>query len=146
MTILSNSLVLPTNHRTQLSSGSPLKPADQNFGSAKPANLSFNSSRLGKLHLSTSGRPLTVQASYSDGARPSSASIFVGGFVLGGLMVAALGCVFAPQLSKALVEDRKDLMKKLPKFIYDEEKALEVRSEDTPNGVAVNSDEIEASI
>ena len=33
------------------------------------------------------------------------------------------------QISKALVgADKKDLMRKLPKFIYDEEKALEVRS------------------
>ena len=33
------------------------------------------------------------------------------------------------QISKALAgADRKDLMRKLPKFIYDEEKALEVRS------------------
>ena len=32
------------------------------------------------------------------------------------------------QISKALAgADRKDLMRKLPKFIYDEEKALEVR-------------------
>jgi len=33
------------------------------------------------------------------------------------------------QICKALAgADRKDLMRKLPKFIYDEEKALEVRS------------------
>lgn len=33
------------------------------------------------------------------------------------------------QISKAIAEtDRKDLMRKLPKFIYDEEKALEVRT------------------
>lgn len=33
------------------------------------------------------------------------------------------------QISKALAgADRKDLMRKLPKFIYDEEKALEVRT------------------
>ncbi|XP_021284259.1 uncharacterized protein LOC110416574 [Herrania umbratica] len=170
MTSLSNSLVLPKNPRIQLSSGSHLKPADQSFGSASPTNLLFNSNHVGKLHLSTSRRPLTVQASYSDGGRPSSASIFVGGFVLGGLVVGALGCVFAPQISKALAgADRKDLMKKLPKFIYDEEKALEktrkvltekiaqlnsaiddvsaqLRTEDPPNGVAVNSDEIEAAI
>lgn len=34
----------------------------------------------------------------SDGGRPSSASIFVGGFVLGGLIVGTLGCVYAPQV------------------------------------------------
>ncbi|KAJ6773378.1 LOW-DENSITY RECEPTOR-LIKE PROTEIN [Salix purpurea] len=110
-------------------------------------------------------------AAYSDGGRrPSNASIFVGGFVLGGLIVGALGCVYAPQISKALTgTDRKDLMRKLPKFIYDEEKALEktrkilaekieqlnsaiddvssqLRSEDAPNGASVHSDDIEAAI
>jgi hypothetical protein len=36
---------------------------------------------------------------HSDGGRrPSNASIFVGGFVLGGLIVGALGCVYAPQV------------------------------------------------
>ncbi|KAG5065054.1 hypothetical protein JHK86_008785 [Glycine max] len=105
----------------------------------------------------------------SDGGRPSSASVFVGGFLLGGLIVGTLGCVYAPQISKALAgADRKELMRKLPKFIYDEEKALEktrkvlaekieqlnaaiddvsaqLRSEEASNGVAVNSDEIEAA-
>ncbi|KAF5947922.1 hypothetical protein HYC85_013879 [Camellia sinensis] len=105
-----------------------------------------------------------------DGGRPSSASIFVGGFVLGGIVVGALGCIYAPQISKALAgADRKDLMKKLSKFICDEEKALErtrkiltekiaqlnsaiddvssqLRADDTPNGTAVSPDELEASI
>lgn len=35
---------------------------------------------------------------YSDDGRPSSASIFVGGFILGGLIVGTLGCVYAPQV------------------------------------------------
>lgn len=35
---------------------------------------------------------------YSDGGRPNSASVFVGGFILGGLVVGALGCVYAPQV------------------------------------------------
>ncbi|CAL5409244.1 unnamed protein product [Camellia sinensis] len=105
-----------------------------------------------------------------DGGRPSSASIFVGGFVLGGIVVGALGCIYAPQISKALAgADRKDLMKKLSKFICDEEKGLErtrkiltekiaqlnsaiddvssqLRADDTPNGTAVSPDELEASI
>jgi len=34
----------------------------------------------------------------SDGGRPSSASVFVGGFLLGGLIVGTLGCVYAPQV------------------------------------------------
>lgn len=33
-----------------------------------------------------------------DGGRPSSASIFVGGFILGGIVVGTLGCVYAPQV------------------------------------------------
>ncbi|THG02025.1 hypothetical protein TEA_028605 [Camellia sinensis var. sinensis] len=105
-----------------------------------------------------------------DGGRPSSASIFGGGFVLGGIVVGALGCIYAPQISKALAgADRKDLMRKLPKFIYDEKKALErtrkiltekiaqlnsaiddvslqLRADDTPNGTAVSPDELQASI
>ncbi|KAE9586665.1 hypothetical protein Lalb_Chr23g0265631 [Lupinus albus] len=127
-----------------------------------PSTFSLNLNRSTK-------RPLLVKATYSDGGRPGSASIFVGGFLLGGLIVGTLGCVYAPQISKALAgADRKELMKKLPKFIYDEEKALEktrkvlslkieqlnaaiddvsaqLRSEDAPNGVAVNSDKIEAA-
>ncbi|GMY11063.1 hypothetical protein FCV25MIE_06302 [Fagus crenata] len=110
---------------------------------------------------------LTVRAD-GDGGRPNSASIFVGGFVLGGIVVGTLGCIYAPQISKALAgADRKDLMRKLPKFIYDEEKALErtrkiltekiaqlnsaiddvsaqLHADDAPNGAAVNPDEVEA--
>ncbi|KAB5547934.1 hypothetical protein DKX38_011340 [Salix brachista] len=95
----------------------------------------------------------------------SSAGVFIGGFILGGIVAGTLGCI-----SKALAgADRKDLMRKLPKFIYDEEKALEktrqvladkiaqlnsaidevsaqLHPEDAPNGTAVTSDEIQASI
>ena len=35
---------------------------------------------------------------YSDDGRPNSASIFIGGFVLGGIIVGTLGCVYAPQV------------------------------------------------
>jgi hypothetical protein len=41
---------------------------------------------------------LLILCNYSDHGRPSSASIFVGGFVLGGLIVGTLGCVYAPQV------------------------------------------------
>jgi len=34
-----------------------------------------------------------------DVGRTSSGSIFVGGFVLGSLIVGALGCVYAPKVS-----------------------------------------------
>jgi len=73
-------------------------------------------------------KPLVVQAR---GDGPSSTSVFVGGFVLGGVVVGALGCIYAPEISKVLVgEERKELMKKLPKYIHDvEENALEMTRE-----------------
>ncbi|CAN4123118.1 unnamed protein product [Withania somnifera] len=168
MTALSNSSVLsnPRNPSIYLSSDSCLKSLDRNVSATK---LSFSPSHGGK---SYSKRSLTIQASYSDGGRPSGsgASIFVGGFVLGGLIVGTLGCVFAPQISKALAgADKKDLMRKLPKFIYDEDKELEkqrkklaekidqlnsaiddistqLTSDDTPNEAAVNTDGVEAVV
>ncbi|KAL4300422.1 hypothetical protein AHAS_Ahas17G0199300 [Arachis hypogaea] len=188
-------------------SASSINKLDYSQFKIKHSSLSQNINRRGGVHLSSARRPLTIQAAYSEGGRPSGASIFVGGFLLGGLLVGTLGCVYAPQISKALAgADRKELMRKLPKFIYDEEKALEfmsyvglqkficivnlvdvigakyffnsskilpyfalqktrkvlaekiaqlndaiddvssqLRSEETPNGVAVNSDELEAA-
>ncbi|CAK7345998.1 unnamed protein product [Dovyalis caffra] len=161
--MISNSLILTRNPQgvqfsQGLSSSSSIKPLDKRVFGVGLGKLRVTSSR-------TSGRSLTVQAAaYSDDGRPSNASIFVGGFVLGGLIVGALGCVYAPQISKALAgTDRKDLMRKLPKFIYDEEKALEktrkilaakieqlnsaiddvsaqLRPEDAPNGASVHSE------
>ncbi|XP_042004731.1 uncharacterized protein LOC121753585 [Salvia splendens] len=166
MASLSNSVVISRSPAIDLSPGSSLKSADQFM---RPTNLAL--SFKGNKRPSTHKRILTVQASYSDDGRPGSASIFFSGFVLGGLIVGTLGCVFAPQISKALNgSDKKDLMKKLPKFIYDEEKALEkqrkklaekiaqlndaidnvstqLRSEEQPpNGAAVSSDDAEALI
>ncbi|XP_021717756.1 uncharacterized protein LOC110685525 [Chenopodium quinoa] len=163
MSSLSSSLVLARNSPSQLSSGYSFQQSDRVLC---PTNSSFSPLHTKK----ATQKPLVVQASYSDGGRPSSASVFVSGFVLGGLVVGTLGCVYAPQISKALAgADKKDLMRKLPKFIYDEEKALErtrkiltekidqlnsaiddvssqLRSDGTPNGAAVTSDEIEATI
>ncbi|CAN0927338.1 hypothetical protein LINGRAHAP2_LOCUS35846 [Linum grandiflorum] len=113
---ISNSLVLSRNPQlSTLSSG------------VGATGLSFNDTRRRSLRLGSSRRSLVVQAAHSDGRKGSGSSgIFIGGFVLGGLVVGALGCVLAPQISKALAgTDRKELMRKLPKFIYDEEKALE---------------------
>ncbi|KAH6778265.1 inner membrane localized protein [Perilla frutescens var. hirtella] len=166
MTALSNSsLVISRSPSVDFSSGSSLKSADQ---FVRPTNLAL--SFKGDRRPCTQRRVLTVQARYSDGGRTNSGSIFVSGFVLGGIIVGTLGCVYAPQISKALTgTDKKDLMKKLPKFIYDEEKALEkqrkklaekiaqlndaidnvstqLRSEEPPNGAAVSSDDIEALI
>ncbi|KAL2895376.1 Bifunctional methyltransferase [Bienertia sinuspersici] len=161
MSSLSNSLVLTRNSPSQLSSGFCSKQSDLHV--LCPTNLSVSPHCTRKV----TQKPLTVRASYSDGGRPNSASIFVSGFVLGGIVVGTLGAVYAPQISKALAgADKKDLMRKLPKFIYDEEKALEktrkiltekieqlnsaiddvssqLRSEGAPNGAAVNSDEVE---
>ncbi|CAK9163741.1 unnamed protein product [Ilex paraguariensis] len=163
MSALPNSLVLTKSSSIHLPTG------DQCIRSVGSTNLSC-SPCAGKVQFPTSRRALTIQAGYRDGGRPGSTSIFVGGFVLGGLIVGTLGCVYAPQISKALAgADKKDLMRKLPKFIYDEEKALErtrkilaekieqlnsaiddvsaqLRPEDSLNGVAVNSDEVETVI
>ena len=151
-------------------SGYPLKPSEQSIVNCSPMNLSLWPIQQKKTNNASSRRRLLVRASYRDSGRPSGASIFVGGFVLGGIIVGALGCVYAPQISKALAgADKKDLMRKLPKFIYDEEKALEktrkilaekiaqlnsaiddvsaqLRADDDPNGVAVSADEIEAAV
>ncbi|XP_071703903.1 uncharacterized protein [Rutidosis leptorrhynchoides] len=112
MSTLSNSsLLLPNKH---LSSG---------FSSNKHylgvAKLSFGQSCISK-------RTSSIVARYSNDERSSDVNAFIGGFVLGGLFVGTLGCIYAPQISKALAgTDKKELLKKLPNFIYDEEKALE---------------------
>ncbi|XP_043711055.1 uncharacterized protein LOC122659955 [Telopea speciosissima] len=170
MTALANPIVSNRNPRIHSLNGSSLKPVDQFVLNGSPSRITLLPIHQRKEKLSAHKRLFTVQAAYSDGGKSSSASIFIGGFVLGGIVVGTLGCIYAPQISKALAgADRKDLMRKLPKFIYDEEKALEktrkiltekiaqlnsaiddvssqLRAEDTPNGVAVASDEIEAVI
>ncbi|XP_042012583.1 uncharacterized protein LOC121761061 [Salvia splendens] len=120
MSALSNSVVISERPLLHFSSGSYLKSAD-GLGSPK---LAF--SKDGARKSRSLSKALTVQASYNDGGRPSNGGAFITGFVLGGLLVGTLGCVYAPQISKALTgTEKKDLMKKLPKFLYDEEKALE---------------------
>ncbi|PIN14668.1 hypothetical protein CDL12_12687 [Handroanthus impetiginosus] len=138
MAALSNSLVVAKRPSLQFSSGSSLNLADQCVG---PTNLAF--SFKGTRKSAAKRRTLVVQASYSDGGRPSTASIFVGGFVLGGLIVGTLGCAYAPQISRVLADtDKKELMKKLPKFIYDEEKVLEKQRKKLAEKIA----ELNASI
>ncbi|XP_057448898.1 uncharacterized protein LOC130740343 [Lotus japonicus] len=124
MATLSTSIVTPKLPETRFLSGSLLKPADKCFLKISSIEHFPGSSVRAK---ATRNRPLIVRAG-GDGGRPSGGSIFVGGFVLGGLIVGALGCVYAPQISKVLAgagADSKDLMRKLPKFMFDEEKALE---------------------
>ncbi|GLT82511.1 hypothetical protein SLE2022_008760 [Rubroshorea leprosula] len=111
MSALTSSFVSFKNPQTKFVYGSSLRPVDQCLfnTNAKPTS---------------NRRSFTVRA--GDGGRRGGAGLFIGGFILGGLTVGTLGCVYAPQISKALAGvDRKDLMRKLPKFIYDEEKALE---------------------
>ncbi|KAK9989981.1 hypothetical protein SO802_024966 [Lithocarpus litseifolius] len=146
-----------------------LKPTDRCLLNISTCDPSLTPGFQRKAKLTTSKTPFTVRAG-GDGGRPNTASIFVGGFVLGGMVVGTLGCIYAPQISKALAgADRKDLMRKLPKFIYDEEKALErtrkiltekiaqlnsaiddvsaqLHGDEAPNGAAVNSDEVGASM
>ncbi|XP_052188197.1 uncharacterized protein LOC127798692 [Diospyros lotus] len=124
MNALSNSLV-STKHSSP-AAGSALKSVNQCVGSLSPKNLSFSRIQTRKQQICTSKRTFTIQAGYSDGGKPGGAGLFVGGFLLGGIVVGTLSCVYAPQISKALAgTDKKELMSKLPKFIYDEERALE---------------------
>ncbi|KAL3527312.1 hypothetical protein ACH5RR_011968 [Cinchona calisaya] len=166
MNALASSMVSVKHPKTHFLSGTSSMQMDNFLGSN---NVLFIPTSQRNLKPWKCRRSLTVQAS-GDSGRPGSASIFVSGFVLGGIVVGALGCIYAPQISKALAEtDKKDLMRKLPKFIYDEEKALErtrkiltekiaqlnsaiddvssqLHANDAPNGAAVTPDELEASI
>lgn len=122
MAAISSSVMNP---QSQLFSGSALMPVDQCILKSNCIKISPSFSSRGKAKLKTSDMPLIARAG-GDGGRSNNGGIFVGGFVLGGLIVGALGCVYAPQISKALSgSDKTDLMKKLPKFMYDEEKAME---------------------
>uniref|UniRef100_A0A1D1YCQ1 Bifunctional methyltransferase n=1 Tax=Anthurium amnicola TaxID=1678845 RepID=A0A1D1YCQ1_9ARAE len=163
---------VPTSvlHHPSLS-GISKKQSKQYLACFSYRNSSLSPTFQGRLKSTPYKGGLAVRANYSgDHGRPSSSSVFVGGFILGGIIVGTLGCVYAPQISKALSgTDRKDLMRKLPKFIYDEEKALEktrkiltekieqlnsaiddvssqLRAEYGPNGTAVASDEVEAAM
>ncbi|KAL3734430.1 hypothetical protein ACJRO7_023737 [Eucalyptus globulus] len=78
--------------------------------------LLFATNQTGMLQLRSS-RQLTVSAEYRDGGRPSSASIFVDGFVLGGIIVDAPGCVYAPQILFELLNIRFSVF--FPKFFSD---------------------------
>ncbi|KAI5683930.1 hypothetical protein M9H77_05158 [Catharanthus roseus] len=166
MSAMANSVVSLQQTRSQFFSGNSIMQVEQCLSSS---NMCFGTTLKSNQQPLKCKKSLIVKASGNSG-RPGSAGIFVGGFVLGGIVVGALGAIYAPQISKALAgADRKDLMRKLPKFIYDEEKALErtrkiltekieqlnsaiddvssqLRADDAPNGAAVTPDELEASI
>ncbi|KAH7669342.1 Death-like domain-containing protein [Dioscorea alata] len=161
----SSSLLAPADLRLPSLSGRFLDSTEKSFVVCRRGSLAVRPIRSRRCQ-----SQVVVRAAVGgDSGRSGSASIFVSGFVLGGLIVGALGCIYAPQISKALAgADRKDLMRKLPKFIYDEEKALErtrkilaekieqlnsaiddvsaqLRADEAPNGTAVAADEIEAA-
>ncbi|CAM8912584.1 unnamed protein product [Rhodiola kirilowii] len=156
---------------TRTSSGCTFKPANQYLGSMASTNLPYTSNNGLSLKLYKTRRSMTVHSSYSEGrTRGSGAGIFVGAFVLGGIVAGTLSCIYAPQIRNALAgADKEDIMRKLPKFIYDEEKALEkkrklladkiaqlnaaiddvssqLRTNEEPNGSAVYLNELEADV
>uniref|UniRef100_A0A7N0R846 Uncharacterized protein n=1 Tax=Kalanchoe fedtschenkoi TaxID=63787 RepID=A0A7N0R846_KALFE len=165
------SLVHSASIPTRRASGCSLKRVDQHLGSVASANLSYSSKNGSSLQLTTCRRSLAIHSSYSEGrSRGTGAGIFVGAFLLGGIVAGALSCIYAPQISHALAgADKEDLIRKLPKFIYDEDKALEkkrkvladkiaqlnsaiddvssqLRADDEPNGSAVYLQESEADV
>ncbi|CAL0314260.1 unnamed protein product [Lupinus luteus] len=165
-TTLSSSIVMAKNPQTQFMPGSYLKPVDKCFFKISSTEHFSGYSVKAK---TARNFPLIIQAGGECG-RPSGGSIFVGSFILGGIIVGALGCVYAPQISRALAgADSNDFMRKLPKFMYDEEKALEktrkvltekitelssaidgvsaqLRTDEGQNESEVNSEETQASI
>lgn len=167
---LARSIVLAKDPQIPCFSGSSLKPLEQSAVKVSHFNLSVRPIHWKRENLSTHKRSLKVRAQNGGHDGRASSTFFVGGFVLGGLIMGALGCVYAPQISKVLAgTDGKDLMRKLPKFIYDEEKALEktrkvlaekiaqlnsaiddvssqLKADDDPNEVALNAKEVEAAI
>ncbi|XP_034223319.1 uncharacterized protein LOC117633707 isoform X2 [Prunus dulcis] len=128
MSALPSSFVSVQNPKTHFLAGSSSKPMYQCLLNVSHSNLNSTSYR----------RPLVVRAG---GDRPSSASIFVGGFVLGGIVVGALGCVYAPQKTRKILAEK---IAQLNSAIDDV--SAQLHADDTPNGAAVASDEVEASI
>ncbi|KAI3876814.1 hypothetical protein MKW92_027501 [Papaver armeniacum] len=129
MTILTTSFAHFTSPQFALSSGSSLKSPCRSFVNVSPCNLYFMSpirpSHIKHTRYKRIKRTLAVQAS-GDAGKSTNGNIFIGAFILGGIIVGTLGCLYAPQISKSIAgADSKDLLRKLPDFIYDEEKALE---------------------
>ncbi|XP_042423333.1 uncharacterized protein LOC122010936 [Zingiber officinale] len=170
MAAISSFLVCVRDPSFQAHPGNTLKTLEKSFVTCHPLGLSSAPLRQMRARVITPKRQLILRSAYREGGRPNTASTFIGGFLLGGMMVGTLACVYAPKISKALAgTDKKELMRKLPKFIYDEEKALEktrkvltqkieelnsaidqvsseIHGNDKPNGVTVSPNEIEAAI
>ena len=65
----------------------------------------------------------SVLSPYACRAERDSSGGFVAGFVVGGAIFGALGFLFAPQISAALLNEEQRL--RLPKFLDEEEKSPE---------------------
>ncbi|XP_026396907.1 uncharacterized protein LOC113291606 [Papaver somniferum] len=129
MTTLTTSFAHLTSPQFSLSSGSSLKSACQGAVNVSHCNLYFMSpvrqSHIKHTRYERIRKTLAVQAS-GDAGKSTSGNIFIGAFILGGIVVGTLGCLYASQISKSMAgADSKDLLRKLPDFIYNEEKALE---------------------
>ncbi|XP_074571888.1 uncharacterized protein LOC141828362 [Curcuma longa] len=170
MAAIASSLVSFRDPSFREHSGNTLKTLEKSFVTCHPLGSSSVPLRQMRAGVTTPKRQLILRSAYREGGRPNTASTFIGGFLLGGVMVGTLACVYAPKISKALDgTDKKELMRKLPKFIYDEEKALEktrkvltqkieelnlaidqvsseIHGNDKPNEVTVSPNEIEAAI
>ncbi|KAB2623625.1 hypothetical protein D8674_041174 [Pyrus ussuriensis x Pyrus communis] len=135
MSALPSSFVSVQNHKTRFLTGSP-KPTYHCLLNVSPSNL--NAAFQDKAKLTSHRRSFVVRAGAD---KPSSASIFVGGFVLGGIVVGALGCVYAPQKTRKILAEK---IAQLNSAIDDV--SAQLHGDDAPNGAAVAPDEIEASI
>uniref|UniRef100_A0A804IC97 Uncharacterized protein n=2 Tax=Musa acuminata subsp. malaccensis TaxID=214687 RepID=A0A804IC97_MUSAM len=166
---IANPLVSVRGPRLQALSGYTSKVSDKSLVVCHPLSVSIRSLRRRKAGAAGCNGHFFLRPVHRESGSPGNAVFFIGGFVLGGIMAGTLACVYAPQISKALTgTDKKDLIRKLPKFIYNEEKASEksrkalaekiaqldstiedvssqFRPDDEPNGVAVTSDEFEAA-
>ncbi|KAL9266708.1 hypothetical protein AKJ16_DCAP24263 [Drosera capensis] len=113
-------------------------PANQRIPSSCFSDVSFAPSST----IKTGKRSLLVRvASSSNVERSSTAPAFVGGFILGGLVVGALGCVYAPQKTRKILTEK---IAQLNSAIDDI--STQLRSQDSPNGAAVSSDKLETAI
>ena len=82
----------------------------------------FNVSRAGPFFSSTSTLilPYLETTHFKPSAeRRDGSSGFTSGFILGGVVFGALGYLFAPQISKALLSDDQSRLK-LPRFLDDD--------------------------
>ncbi|KAL4560043.1 hypothetical protein LXL04_032191 [Taraxacum kok-saghyz] len=78
----------------------------------------FGQSHVSNVELIPSKRSISIKAQYNDNGRSNSGNAFVVGFVLGGLIIGTLGCVYAPQkqdssLNSQKGKTRKKLMEKI---------------------------------